>query len=246
MINYTVYDASGNSFVIFYTKEKKDYKKIAIELCRKEDVDGLIVVIPHKIYDFEWLFYNNDGSIASMCGNGTRAVAHYAYNNNITKSSMRFLTQAGVIKCTVKDDLIQTTMTKPKLLKDEFEEFGMVWWQVDTGVPHLVSIVDDLNSFDIELCAKMRYKYNSNVNFAQIKNNKLYVRTYERGVEGETLACGTGMVASFLRANNLHLIGEKIKVYPKSAEELTISYKNNILLFEGKVIKKDTRSYDKI
>ena len=62
------YDASGNTFVIFHTNKREDYSKLAIELCKKHDTDGLIVVVPHMVYDFEWLFYNNDGSTASMCG----------------------------------------------------------------------------------------------------------------------------------------------------------------------------------
>ena len=70
-MTYTKYDASGNTFVIFHTTVKKDYSSLAIKLCKKEQVDGLIVIVPHIIYDFEWLFYNNDGSEASMCGNGT-------------------------------------------------------------------------------------------------------------------------------------------------------------------------------
>jgi diaminopimelate epimerase len=234
---YTKYDASGNTFVIFHTNQRKDYSQYAIDLCKKEDVDGLIVLVPHMIYDFEWLFYNNDGSEASMCGNGTRAVAHYAYDNKIASSFMKFLTGAGEISCVVTGDIVETTMTKAIEMKKPFEEFGLTWWQVDTGVPHLVVIVDDLDKFDLDICSKMRYKYNSNVNFTQVKDDKLYVRTYERGVESETQACGTGMVASFLRANKLKLIDKSASVYPKSGEELTISMSDDFIYFKGKVTK---------
>ncbi len=234
-MKYSKYDASGNSFVIFHTNERKDYSQMAIDLCKKEDVDGLIVVIPHMVYDFEWLFYNNDGSTASMCGNGTRAVAHYAYKNKIAGTFMKFLTGAGEISCKVEDDIVETTMTQPKVIKDAFEEESFTWWIVDTGVPHIVTIVDDIDTFDIELCAKMRYKYDANANFASVKNGKLYVRTYERGVESETLACGTGMVASFLRAKALNLFDNKITVIPKSGEELSIFEQKDMIFFKGKV-----------
>ena len=106
---------------------------------------------------------------------------------------------------------------------------------VDTGVPHLVTIVDDLNKFDLDICSKMRYKHNANVNFATIKENKLFVRTYERGVENETLACGTGMVASFLRAKMLNLIPNSVEVFPKSGEKLNIKQEDDVLYFKGKV-----------
>ncbi len=239
-MQYTKYDASGNTFVIFHTNKREDYSKLAVELCAKENVDGLIILVPHFIFDFEWLFYNNDGSDASMCGNGTRAVAHYAYQNKIAGSYMKFLTGAGEISCSVNGDIVETTMTQPKEIKSPFEEFGLTWWQVDTGVPHLVTLTDDLDKFDLEVCSKMRHKYNANVNFAKIEDGILFVRTYERGVENETLACGTGMVACFLRAHNLNLISDTIKVYPKSKEELTISKTKDDLLFKGKVIQGET------
>ena len=243
-MRYTTYDASGNTFVIFHTNERKDYSSLAKTLCKKENVDGLIVVVPHFVYDFEWLFYNNDGSDAAMCGNGTRAVAHYAYTNKLASSYMKFLTGAGEISCKVDGDIIQTTMTKPIELKTPFDELNYTWWNVDTGVPHLVTIVDDLDNFDLDICSKMRKKYNSNVNFACVKNEKLYVRTFERGVEAETKACGTGMVACFLRALQLNLIKNKINVYPKSKEELTISKEADTLFFKGKVTQGKIVNYD--
>ena len=195
------------------------------------------------VYDFQWLFYNNDGSDASMCGNGTRAVAHYAYKNKIAGLFMKFLTGAGEISCTVDEDIVETTMTQPKQIKAPFDEFDLNWWQVDAGVPHLVTIVDDLDKFDLEICSKMRHKYNANVNFAQVIDGTLKVRTYERGVENETQACGTGMIACFLRALELNLISSKVKVYPTSGEELTISKDADFIYFKGKVIKQNTGEF---
>jgi len=237
------YDASGNTFVIFHTNNKKDYSKLAIELCKSENTDGLIVVVPHLVYDFEWLFYNNDGSTASMCGNGTRAVAHYAYTNQLCGTYLKFLTGAGEITCEVDKDIVKTTMPKPKFLKENFIENNFTWSLLDTGVPHLVTIIDDLEQFDLQLCTTMRNNHNANVNFVKIaEDGDLKVRTYERGVEGETLACGTGMTASFLVANKLNLIPNSVSVYPKSGEKLTISKDINNLYFQGKVTKEYTKS----
>jgi diaminopimelate epimerase len=244
-MTYTKYSASGNDFVIFHSFIKKDYSKEAITLCNRTEgigADGLIVLIPNSDYDFEWLFYNSDGSHAAMCGNGTRACAHYAYTNNLAPSNMKFLTGAGAIESIVEGDVVQTQLTKPILIKDEFIQDGFTWYLVDTGVPHLVSIVDDLEKYDNNLASKMRYEYNANVNFAKIENGKIYVRTYERGVEGETLACGTGMAACFLRANNLGLVEDIANVYPKSKEELTLTKKDEILYFKGAVKKVFTTS----
>ncbi|MEA3289582.1 MAG: diaminopimelate epimerase [Campylobacterota bacterium] len=235
------YDASGNNFVIFHTNERKDYSQLAVKLCKEHSVDGLIVLVPHMVYDFEWLFYNSDGSDAAMCGNGTRAVAHYAFENKIAGSYMKFLTGAGEINCSVDGDIVETTMTKPEVIKEPFEQEGLTWWIVDTGVPHLVTLVDDLDSFDLDICSKLRYEYNANVNYAKVEDGKLYVRTYERGVEGETLACGTGMIACFLRALDLGLIGNSVEVFPKSGEILNIRKEKDSIYFKGKVVKEYTK-----
>jgi len=244
-MTYTKYSASGNDFIIFHTFVEQDFSQKAIELCNRTEgigADGLVALIPNNEADFKWLFYNSDGSVASMCGNATRAVAHYAYNNGLANSSMKFLTQAGLIESVVEEDVVQTQMTEPKLIKDEFEQEGFTWYLIDTGVPHLVTIVEDLEQYDHKLCEKMRYEYNANVNFAKVENKKLYVRTYERGVEGETKACGTGMVASFLRSHDLGLIDEKTLVYPISQEELTISKIEGKIYFKGAVKKIFTTS----
>ncbi len=241
------YNASGNDFVIFHTFKEIDRSILAQKLCDRQKgigADGLIVLVPSGEYDFKWQFYNSDGSVASMCGNGTRACAHYAYINGLADSKMSFLTGAGVIDCEVEGSVVKTKMTPYIKLKEPFEEYGMKWYFYDTGVPHLVSFVEDLSEFDVELARRMRQKYNANVNFTKLINDSLHVRTYERGVENETLACGTGMVACFVSAYEEGLIGGQIKVYPTSKEELEISIKDDILYFKGAVSKVFDTSID--
>ena len=240
----TKYNASGNTFVIFHTEKRDNYSDLAIKLCKKENVDGLIVIVPHDDYDFEWLFYNNDGSTASMCGNGTRAVAHYAFDNKLAQSDVRFLTGAGQISCNVDGDIVETTMTKPQFIKDSFQECGYEWVLIDTGVPHLVTVVNELEEFNLDVCSKMRYKYNANVNFAKINDDCLKVRTYERGVEGETKACGTGMTACFIHALELKLISSTTNVYPRSNELLVLKKENETVYFKGKVTKEEKKEIE--
>lgn len=230
------YSASGNDFVIFHTFLEKDYSDLAKTLCHRQNgigADGLIVVLPCETEDFKWLFYNSDGSRAAMCGNGTRAIAHFAYSHNIvSSSSVSFETEAGVIKCNVEGDIVETTLTKPIIKEENFTDFGYELCFYDTGVPHIVIF----DKFDFELASKIRYKYNANVNFVEIKDEKtLYVRTYERGVENETQACGTGMAASFLCSFRKGLCLDTISVFPTSKEELFLRYENDLLYFKGKV-----------
>ena len=240
-MTYTKYSASGNDFIICHSFVEKDYSTDAIKLCNRTEgigADGFVVLVPTNEADFKWLFYNSDGSHAAMCGNATRACAHYAFTNGLINSNeTKFLTGAGLIKSTIENDIVETQLTAPKVINEEFIEEGFTWYLVDTGVPHLVTIVDDLDLYEHNLCAKMRYKHNANVNFAKIENGIIKVRTYERGVEGETLACGTGMAACFLRAINLKLVNDTAFVYPKSNEQLTLSIKDGIIYFKGAVKK---------
>lgn len=232
------YNASGNDFVIFHTFKKEDRSSLAKAVCDRQKgigADGLIVLIPHETCDFEWEFYNSDGSDAAMCGNGTRACAHYAHTQGLALASMRFLTGAGVISSFVEGDVVETELTSVKECAKPFLEHGLTWYFYDTGVPHLVALVEDVNLFDKELARKMRYAYNANVNYASVQNGILHVRTYERGVEDETLACGTGMAASFYAAYSEKKVKESANVYPRSSEELFLRIENERLFFKGKV-----------
>ncbi|MDD5358791.1 MAG: diaminopimelate epimerase [Sulfurovaceae bacterium] len=239
----TKYNASGNDFIIFHSHKKDDRSDMAIKLCDRHSgvgADGMVVLVPSETYDFEWEFYNSNGSTAPMCGNASRATAHYACEKGISLNNKAiFLTGAGVISVAVNGDYATTDMTRPEVLDKTIEEFGREWWLIDTGVPHLVAFVEDISIFDIQIAKELRYKYNANVNiaFVDINNDCLNVRTYERGVEDETLACGTGMVACFVRANIEKLVGNNVKVYPKSKEEIYISLDEGIYKFGGRISK---------
>ncbi len=246
-MNVTKYSANGNDFVIFHTFLKKDRSSLAKEICDRQSgvgADGLIVLVPHDTYDFEWEFYNSDGSTAEMCGNGSRACAHYAFTNALAPASMHFLTQAGVIGAEVRETLVKSELTPPKILDKEIIEAGKSWWKVDTGVPHLITFDADIENFDIAEARALRYKYNANVNIAAVKEDGLHVRTYERGVEDETLACGTGMASAFYRAYQEGRVKEETKVFPKSGDTLFLGIDNDTITFAGEVKAVFTTDYN--
>ena len=235
------YSANGNDFVVFHTDVKEDRTELAKELCHRQDgigADGLIVIVPNSDYDFEWQFYNSDGSHADMCGNGSRACAHYAYVNKLASKNMNFLTGAGVISAEVNDDMVLSELTPPKILDKNIEFNGKSWWLIDTGVPHLVHFTQNIEEFDIEEARELRYKYNANVNIAFVDEDKnIKVRTYERGVEDETLACGTGMAACFYRAYAEEKVANNIEVYPRSGDTLYLGMNDKTITFRGRVKK---------
>ncbi|MCH9740706.1 MAG: diaminopimelate epimerase [Epsilonproteobacteria bacterium] len=237
----TKYSANGNDFIIFIAQERADRSELAAKLCHRQNgvgADGMVVVLPHPNYDFEWEFYNADGSLANMCGNATRAVAHFASEKGISKDgTAEFLTGAGVIRATVNGLYVVSDMTVPEVIADAIHEDGEIWWLINTGVPHLVTIRENIESFDVEQMRRLRHKYNANVNICKPMKDTLYVRTYERGVEDETLACGTGMVACFIRGYHDGLLQESVKTIPRSGDELYVSLEKGIYRFGGKVTK---------
>jgi len=237
----TKYSANGNDFVMFIAQKKEDRSALARKLCHRQNgvgADGLVVLLPHPKYDFEWEFYNADGSHADMCGNASRAVAHFAHEKGIAKDNKaEFLTGAGVIRATINGLYVVSDMIKPKIIRTDIQEYNETWWLIDSGVPHLVSVREDIDIFDIEKARVLREKYNCNVNICKIENDTMYVRTYERGVEAETLACGTGMVACFIRNYQEGKVSSQVKVFPKSGDELYVNYEEDTYRFGGKVTK---------
>jgi len=238
------YSANGNDFVVFHTFVKEDRSLLAKELCHRQNgigADGLIVLIPANKddnFDFEWQFYNADGSEAEMCGNGSRACAHYAYENNLAPKQMSFLTLAGIINAKVDANMVLSELTPVKVLDKDIIHNSKSWWKLDTGVPHLVCFVDNIEEFDTKEARILRYEHNANVNIAFVDADKnLRVRTYERGVEDETLACGTGMAACFYRALKEGKISNNIKVYPKSGDTLYLAMEGKTITFQGSVKK---------
>lgn len=187
-------------------------------------------------YDFEWDFYNRDGSAPLMCGNGARAAAHFAVHFLGKSTNLAFLTKAGLIEASVEKNSVEIALGVVKDEKAPFEFGGKIWQGCDTGVPHLVHFCKDLDEFDLRLCQSVREKFNANVNFAQIISpTHLRVRTYERGVEDETLACGTGMAASFYLAHKNKALQNSVLVEPKSGERLNLRYENGQIFFKGEV-----------
>jgi len=229
----TKISASGNDFLIFHTLRNGDFSFMAKKLCHRQQgigADGLIVLVPSVLADFGWNFYNSDGSIAKMCGNGARAAAFYAFENHLAGTSQRLETLAGIITTRVKDDTVKVKFANFKILEknDEFRIF-------DTGVKHFVKKVQDLGEFHEKTARELRQKFDANVNFYVQDKDILMLRTYEKGVEGETLACGTGMAACFLDAFGLK--DGAMDVVPASGKKLRLSLQKGELFLEGKVIK---------
>jgi len=245
-VSFFKMSGSGNDFIVIDNRKKliKDNKMsdFAKRLCsRKASVgaDGLILIENSSISNFKLRFFNSDGSEAEMCGNGGRCVARFAYLKNIAPDEMFFETKAGIIKAKVTEKRVKLLMTTPDSLKENItlsvydNELKMDF--INTGVPHVVILHNDIDTIDvIKLGRQIRFDplfapSGVNVNFVNVEDRKrLNIRTYERGVEDETLACGTGSVAAALITARKGLITSPVEIKVKSGEILKVYFKDNL------------------
>ena len=242
MIEFYKMSGSGNDFIIIDNRDLSlnvgDLPAFVRKVCARKisvGADGLFLIEPSKMVDFKWQFFNSDGSMAEMCGNGSRCVARYAYLNGIAGKKMSFETLAGIISAEVNDDVVKVRLTDPSPVRSVgaliFDDDQFIVDFVDTGVPHAVTFVDNLGDCSVfEWGRKIRrheifQPRGANANFASvIDRHKIQVRTYERGVEDETLACGTGDVASVLAAASRGLVDSPVDVLVQSGETLRIYF----------------------
>lgn len=197
--------------------------------------EGVLLIQPSTIADFRMRFFNPDGGEVDMCGNGARCIARLAHEIGAAPSNMRIETPAGIVRAEARGDVVKLVMTEPHTwdMNQTIELSGRSYTYhfVNTGVPHVVIEVPDLDKVDVQkLGAEIRYHLQfapkgTNANFIQLdQQGRLRVRTYERGVEAETLACGTGMVACGLIAGKLGRVAPPVKVIPASGDVLEVNF----------------------
>lgn len=241
-IPFTKMSGSGNDFVIIDNRKAivadADKREFVRKVCTPKTsigADGVIFIETSGKADFRWDFYNADGSSAEMCGNGGRCVARYAYEKKIAPQKMSFETIAGIIHAEVSGQNVKVKLTAPQNLRQNVEvALNGASYSVDsinTGVPHAVIFSPDVDKEDVQNIGRgVRYHSvfapaGTNVNLVQKKDaHSLKVRTYERGVEGETLACGTGVVASAILASCKKQVEPPVKVETRGGEILQVHF----------------------
>ncbi len=242
-VSFTKMSGTGNDFIImdhrhpFVTaSEQPDFAR---RICRRMfsvGADGLILIEGSGRADFSWRFYNADGSTAEMCGNGARCAARFAFLNRIAGPKMTFETLAGIIEAEVLEESgdVRVRMTAPfdfrPGLKLSLGDRERDVFFVNTGVPHAVIFVDDDEIPVKEWGREVRFHSlfqpaGTNANFVRLlKSGELQIRTYERGVENETMACGTGAVAAAISAAALGRTASPVRCVTSGGEPLTILF----------------------
>ena len=189
--------------------------------------DGLILLRKHKVYDFQMIYFNSDGNESSMCGNGGRCLVSYALQLDIDLKTNSFLAIDGVHKFKVVDNEIYLKMND---VKDIVVKNGYNF--LNTGSPHVVQIVENVDEINVyEQGKKIRRQFQEmngvNVNFVSFNNDIIKCRTFERGVENETLSCGTGVVAVALYIFKKKKISDNKIIVSTKGGSLSVSFKND-------------------
>jgi diaminopimelate epimerase len=242
-IPFAKMSGAGNDFIIIDNRHgliaNTEMVQLAVHACRRGQsvgADGLLLIEDDSELDFAWRFFNSDGSEAEMCGNAARCVARLAYLDSIAGENLVFRTIAGPISATVNGTTVRVQLTKPqglepsisfKLANGQEIEAGFVI----TGVPHTIVSVDtdELNNLNIlEMGREIRYHprftpAGTNANFVCVRDpGTIDIRTYERGVEAETLACGTGAAAAAIMTTVWKLTSSPVSVVTRSGDRLAI------------------------
>ncbi len=226
------YQGTGNDFVMIdnrlQTFNKKDTKHIAFLCDRRFGIgaDGLILLENHPDLDFRMVYYNADGNESTMCGNGGRCLVAFAKHLSVISNKAVFEAIDGLHHATIEKGIVKLQMQD--VTHVEMHENHVF---LNTGSPHHVQFEDSIENFDIKTKgAKIRYgsPYNeagSNVNFVKKLSNQIFaVRTYERGVEDETLSCGTGVTAVALAMHALKETDKNLITLKVQGGELQVSF----------------------
>lgn len=241
LIEFYKYQGTGNDFVMIDNRSQifpKDNLKLVAQLCDRRfgiGADGLILLENDAETDFRMVYYNSDGNLSSMCGNGGRCLVAFANQLNVIKNSCTFIATDGLHHATIAENgQVSLQMIDVTDIKKESD-----YTFLNTGSPHHVQMVEDLDNYNVkENGAAIRYgalyeTAGSNVNFViQINEDTFALRTYERGVEDETLSCGTGATAAAIAMNaigktnatfiHLDVEGGKLEVtFDKKDEQFT-------------------------
>lgn len=236
MIEFEKYQGTGNDFVLI--DDRKSLHNFSVDmikrLCDRHfgiGADGIILLREHNHHDFEMLYYNADGLPGSMCGNGGRCAVAYAHKLGLIRNKASFSAFDGAHRAIIKS-------TDPYIVSLQMNDVSEIesndgYFFLNTGSPHYVSFGNNVRSKDVVgEGRKIRYnkrfeKEGTNVNFVEPFNDDLFIRTYERGVEGETLSCGTGVTASVIAASAAGIISNNSCLVETLGGKLMVNFNKN-------------------
>ncbi len=236
MLKFSKYHGAGNDFILLDDRDQSFCLDQIPKFCHRHfgiGADGLILVRPSSIADLDMAFFNADGSICEMCGNGLRCFVHFLRDDlGIVQPQYRIEVYGKVLTVKVEGEKILTFLPPARLLSWAVKVDPYTVYVVNTGIPHAVVFLTeevDVKKEGGRLCHHPLFQPDGvNVNFVTEQNGQFHYRTYERGVEGETLACGTGAAAVAFVANRLQYCDKEVDMITRSKQVLTIRLRDEI------------------
>lgn len=265
-MKFTKVTGLGNDFILFdnrnqyFTGEEREF---FAKICQRRisiGADGVILLENSQKADFKYRHFNSDGSVAEMCGNGARTICYYAVKNGLVPKTLSFEVEGVIYQAVVLENQVTLKMPPPTEISTHTlqidEEYLEAGGFVQIGVPHLVVFADDVDLIDVAQIGRHYrfhpyFKNGTNVNFVQlIDNQTIKIRTYERGVEAETLACGTGATSSAIISRLVKNLIPPITVKMPGGT-LTINWESNFktvflegeaaIVYDGELVVPDFR-----
>jgi len=244
-IQFYKYQGTGNDFILIDNRQfkfPKNNAKFIAQLCNRRfgiGADGLILLEPSDKYDFTMVYYNADGNEGSMCGNGGRCTVAFAKMLEVIHNETTFEATDGVHEAIIDNNVVSLKMIDVSEV-EKFEDHLFL----DTGSPHHITFVDDVKNVNVKITGrKIRYgspyfEEGSNVNFVQkLDKNTFKVRTYERGVEDETLSCGTGVTAVAIAAHKAHKTENNLVTLETRGGNLEVSFDHDNNIYKNVFLK---------
>ena len=252
---------SGNDFIMIDHRKpaipQEEIQRFVSQACRRGlsvGADGVIFIEPSTQADYAWRYYNADGGEVEMCGNGSRCVARFAYLQKIAPAKHTIETKAGIIQAEVlgPSGRVRVRLPDPSALrldmKIEIEGKTYTGHFINTGVPHVVYLVDDVETVELTRLGRATRHHplfaprGANTNFVSITDRQnLKIRTYERGVEDETLACGTGAIAAAIITTALGKTAPPVSLLTRGRIVLGVDFKKEGDTFKEIFLEGDAR-----
>jgi diaminopimelate epimerase len=209
---FSKYEGTGNDFILIDDRKLQFpvTKELITQLCDRHygiGADGLLLLRHSEGYDFGMTYFNADGSPATFCGNGGRCIAAFAAHSGLIRGKCRFMAADGIHEARITEENGRTLQVELSMVDAMIYNLDHELFYMNTGTYHVVKFVENPDNVDVtEEGRSLRYEaryepHGTNVNFARLLKKELYVRTYEKGVEDETLSCGTGVTASAIAAS---------------------------------------------
>ncbi|MEW5806124.1 MAG: diaminopimelate epimerase [Acidobacteriota bacterium] len=233
---------AGNDFIVLDGRDRavgrlgKDFMRKVCQRSLSVGGDGVIVLFPSERYDFQVRFFNPDGSRSRFCGNGSRCASRYAYLNGMAGRKLRFRGDDGVHEAVVQGDRVSVSIPGFRNYRSvaSVHAAGRKWHGaiMDIGVPHFVTEAEDIETLDLYLYGRALRHHKSfepagtNVNFIRFERDcAVTIRSFERGVERETLSCGSGCIAAAIHAALTKNVRSPVKLYTRSTVDLRVFFR---------------------